>query len=206
MQKMLSSLSETGFELCKPESAHNLPDVLENGGNPLENARMKAKAYYEVMGVPVFSCDSGLYSDDLPEELQPGVHIRRVSPAAQMRVFGEVRFPQERLDDNAMQAYYGALAEYAGGGFVCRYRNAVCLVTKDGLFEHYGDDIASLPFIMCGKPHPKLVEGFPLDSLSVHIRSGKYYYDYTGPRSDDPYESMDKGFCDFFRSALNLHE
>ena len=60
-------------ELGKP-----LPHVEETGNNPLENARIKAKAYYEAFSMPVFSCDSGLYFDELPEELQPGTHIRRV--------------------------------------------------------------------------------------------------------------------------------
>jgi 8-oxo-dGTP diphosphatase len=32
-------------------------------------------------------------------------------------------------------------------------------------------------FILTSKPHQKRVEGWPLDSLSKDIQSGKYYYD-----------------------------
>lgn len=46
-----------------------LPKIDESGNNPLENARIKAKAYFEAFSMPVFSCDSGLYFDNLEEEL-----------------------------------------------------------------------------------------------------------------------------------------
>ena len=45
-----------------------LPSITENGKTPLENAEIKAKAYYEAFQIPVFSCDSGLYFDELSEE------------------------------------------------------------------------------------------------------------------------------------------
>lgn len=48
------------------------PEVEENGKTPLENARQKALAYYEAFGIPVFSCDSGLYFEGVPDEDQPG--------------------------------------------------------------------------------------------------------------------------------------
>ena len=56
-----------------------IPEVEENGVTPLENARVKAHAYYETFGMPVFSCDSGLYFEGVPEEIQPGVHVRTVN-------------------------------------------------------------------------------------------------------------------------------
>ena len=48
-----------------------IPKVIEDGSTPLENARQKAMAYYEAFQIPVFSCDSGLYFDNVPSELQP---------------------------------------------------------------------------------------------------------------------------------------
>ena len=52
-----------------------IPEVIEDGNTPLENARLKAMVYYEAFQIPVFSCDSGLYFDNVPDEVQPGVHI-----------------------------------------------------------------------------------------------------------------------------------
>ncbi|NMB00903.1 MAG: hypothetical protein GX971_05195 [Firmicutes bacterium] len=34
--------------------------INESGNDPLENVCIKAKAYFNVLRVPVFSCDSGL--------------------------------------------------------------------------------------------------------------------------------------------------
>lgn len=56
-----------------------LPYINENGNTPLENAEIKAKVYYDIFGIPVFSCDSGLYFDELQEEEQPGIHVRRIN-------------------------------------------------------------------------------------------------------------------------------
>ena len=56
-----------------------IPEVIEDGNTPLENARLKAMAYYEAFQIPVFSCDSGLYFDNVPNEVQPGIHVRNVN-------------------------------------------------------------------------------------------------------------------------------
>ena len=56
-----------------------LPRINECGKTPLENAEIKAKAYYEVLKMPVFSCDSGLYFNEVKDEEQPGIYVRRVN-------------------------------------------------------------------------------------------------------------------------------
>ena len=43
------------------------------------------KAYFEAFHMPVFSCDSGLYFDELSEEEQPGIHVRRVGGREPLR-------------------------------------------------------------------------------------------------------------------------
>jgi len=51
--------------------------VDESGSTPMENARIKALAYYKVSKIPTFSCDSGLYIEGLSKDKQPGVFVRR---------------------------------------------------------------------------------------------------------------------------------
>ena len=52
----------------RPEFCNvKFPEIDETGSNPLENATIKAKAYYDAFGIPVFSCDSGLYFDEVDE-------------------------------------------------------------------------------------------------------------------------------------------
>ena len=50
-----------------------------------------------------------------------------------------------------------------------------------------------------GEPHSKRVEGFPLDSLSIDIASGKYYYDL---EVKDVSTSVDDGIRKFFSEIL----
>ena len=141
-----------------------LPSVNENGKTPLENAEIKARAYYEAFHIPVFSCDSGLYFDELQEEEQPGLHVRRIDG--------------KELTDDEMIQYYASLAERHGGRLTGRYRNAIYFILDEN--HHYSSmdiSIATEPFILVTEPHSKRVEGFPLDSLSIDIETGKYYYD-----------------------------
>lgn len=98
MKKITKSL---GIEIVSLNQLNQpIPIVSEDGKNPLENAKIKAKAYYKAFSMPVFSCDSGLYFDDLDEALQPGTHIRRVNG--------------RELTDEEMIEYYSDLAKKHG--------------------------------------------------------------------------------------------
>lgn len=52
-------------------------EVEENGKTAVENALLKARAYYDVMHFPVVAGDSGVYIDGLAVEEQPGLYARR---------------------------------------------------------------------------------------------------------------------------------
>lgn len=165
------------------------PSVDECGNNPLDNARIKAKAYHEFYGMPVFSCDSGLYFDNVPDEIQPGVNVRRVNG--------------KTLTDDEMTEYYSGLVKKFGK-LTARYKNAVCLILSDGtVVESMDDDISGNPFLLTDIPHPKKVEGYPLDRISLHIGTGKYYYELS-PEDYSAEESSVDGWHDFFKKALNL--
>ena len=163
-----------------------LPNIIENGKTPLENAEIKARAYYEAFHMPVFSCDSGLYFDELQENEQPGLHVRRVNG--------------KELTDDEMIQYYGTLAEQHEGKITGRYRNAIYFILDEN--HHYSSmdmSIATEPFALVTKPHSKRVEGFPLDSLSIDIPTGKYYYDLD---IKEVSTSMEDGFRDFFAAIF----
>jgi 8-oxo-dGTP diphosphatase len=172
------------------EYKEKLPVIDERGNNPLENAKLKALAYYNAIGKPVFSCDSGLYIENIPDSEQPGVHIRRVAG--------------KNLTDAEMTDYYSALARRFGGRVTAQYRNAICLVlSEDNIREHFGDDIASNSFWLTDTPHKKREPGFPLDCLSVDKESGIYYYDLETVKSDI---YAPNGFRRFFCAALGITE
>ena len=105
-----------------------------------------------------------LYFENVPEELQPGIHVRTVGG--------------KYLTDDEMLAYYSGLAKKYGD-LKAGYRNAVCLILdRDRVYESMDASLASRPFLITSRPHSKVRQkGFPLDSLSVDIQTGKYYYD-----------------------------
>lgn len=192
MQKSLDKLKpDYNIELIGLNQLNEVfPEVNEDGNNPLENARKKAMAYYSFIKKPVFSLDSGLYFDGLPEYLQPGLNIRRING--------------KRLNDAEMIDYYSKLAKDHGDKLIARYVNGICLVLNDDLmFEHMGDNISTAEFIISSTSHSKRVEGFPLDSLSIHIQSNMYFFDMQNEKFDkEDFFSIDTGFREFFVSAL----
>ncbi|MCL2575247.1 MAG: hypothetical protein FWE33_02325 [Defluviitaleaceae bacterium] len=162
--------------------------IEECGNSPLENAKIKTLAYYDVLRVPLFSADSGLYIDGLDNARQPGINVR-----------GE----GDWMDDEQTIAHYSALAAELGGKMKAQYKNAICLIDKDGVMHEYmGDDIASEPFYLVEKPHTIRRKGFPLDSLSVDIASGMYYDDLED--NSKYYMGMADGFAEFFKRVLGL--
>jgi len=190
MKVLFKSLEdEYGLNLLSlNELDFSFPEVDETGANTLDNARLKAYAYYDIIKKPVFSIDSGLYLNDLPDKLQPGLMVRRING--------------KRLNDEEMVDYYSKLAVSQGGKIAGRYRNGICFVLGDGkVFEYAGEDIASELFYITPKPHEKSVEGFPIDRLSVHIESNQYYYDREFEKEEA--WNTEKGLLKFFRAVFD---
>ena len=167
-----------------------VPKVIEDGNTPLENARLKAMAYYEAFQIPVFSCDSGLYFDNVPDEVQPGVHVRNVNGKC--------------LSDDEMIDYYSGLVK-AYGNLVARYRNAICFVMDNThIYEAMEPSMESEKFILTDKPHSTIrKEGFPLDSISLDIKTNKYYYDL--PEDKLEQVAVEDGFLELFKNILNMN-
>ncbi len=173
-------LNELNMELWEPE---------ESGDDPLTNAELKAIGYFKQIERPVFSCDSGLYFDNVPDEDQPGVHIRRIHG--------------QNLKDREFINYYVKLAKKYGGRLTAHYRNAICLVMNENtIYKYDGEDICSPKFYLVKKQHSKYKSGFPLDSISTHIESGQYFYDLNRSKYSDGW-GLD-GFMRFFKENLKI--
>lgn len=188
MKKMLDGLDIEIIGLKEIDLNIALAD--ENGNSPLENAKMKALEYYKATKMPVFSCDSGLYIEGLDSKKQPGVHVRRVN--------GKI------LNDEEMIEYYSNIALELGGEAIAKYKNAICLViNEERIFEYDGDDISGVPFIITSKPHEKRDIGFPLNSLSVEIKTKRYYMDIEFKDTFKNKDEMKESFRSFFLRSIN---
>ena len=193
LSAMRSRLKQLDIELIGLDDLRaegkTIPQVVEDGKSPLENARLKATAYYEAFHIPVFSCDSGLYFDNVSEAIQPGVHVRNVNGKC--------------LTDDEMIDYYSGLVKIYGN-LVARYRNAICFVQDDThIYEAMEPSMESEKFILTDKPHSAIrKKGFPLDSISLDIKTNKYYYDLPTDRLEQV--AVEDGFLDFFKRILDL--
>ncbi|MDE5820581.1 MAG: hypothetical protein K2N41_08420 [Lachnospiraceae bacterium] len=168
-----------------------IPTVPEDGNTPLENARQKATAYYIAFHIPVFSCDSGLYFDNVPDEIQPGVHVRTVNG--------------NYLSDEQMLEYYTGLAKRYGN-LTARYKNAICFVLdEEHIYEAMDASMESEKFIITDTPHSAVKKkGFPIDSLSIDPKSGQYFYDMPACKLDQI--AVEDGFLTFFQKILGDRE
>lgn len=193
MQRALAGLplEITGVKQAAAMKGIFLPEVEETGATPLENARQKAEKYYELFQSPVFSCDSGLYlrshadGQPLPAGEQPGIHVRGVAG--------------RYTDDELLAHYIGLVRKY--GQIRARYKNAICLIWNERLrAESMAEDLWGSPFLLTDKPHAKRVEGFPLDSISLDIKTGRYCYDLEENSQDDLVSQ--RGFAGFFEDFL----
>jgi len=198
MKRMLKGLPIEITGLKEAAAARNLtlPEVAETGSTPLENAGLKAESYFKVFKCPVFSCDSGLYLWEhdtgklLPEDVQPGIHVRGKG--------------EQRLSDGELlEKYIGLVREF--GSIRARYMNAICLIWNENIrAESMDEELWGTPFLLTDVPHKKRMEGFPLDSISLELKTRRYFYDMEGDCQDEVVS--DDGFVRFFSNFLEKHQ
>lgn len=73
----ISEILGPGVALKSFKDVANPPEVVENGSTYLENAEIKARALFSIVGQPVLADDSGLEVDALGG--RPGIHSARFS-------------------------------------------------------------------------------------------------------------------------------
>lgn len=139
-------------------------DVEESGNTAIENALIKARAYYEATGITTFAMDDTLYLENVPEEKQPGMYVRRVNG--------------KRLSDDEMIEYYSGLAKDFGNGgkLIARwvYGMAVICEGKEATYTWNKND-----FYLVDKPCEIRQDGYPLNTISKNIKLDKYFTDIT---------------------------
>lgn len=101
ISNMKRRLGNLPVEIVSPKDLNIKLNIVENGTTAVENAIKKASAYYKATGIPTIAGDSGLYIENIPEEKQPGLFVRRVNG--------------KELTDDEMIDYYTKLIDSIGG-------------------------------------------------------------------------------------------
>ena len=152
-KRFKKGLLENNIEIITINDIEKNIDIEENGKDAIENALIKARAYANVYDLPVFAMDDNLYIDDIPEDKQPGMYVRRVNG--------------KRLNDNEMIEYYSNLAHEYGkdGKLTCRWVYGIAVI-KDGKESTY--TWSKEDFYIVDKPSNKINLGYPLNTISIN--------------------------------------
>ena len=164
IKRFQKGLLENGIEIVTIDKLEKQIEVNENGKDAVENAKIKAREYAKISNLPVLAMDDNLYIEDVPDEKQPGTHVRRING--------------KRLNDEEMIKYYQNLAKEYGkdGKLTCRWVYGISLI-KDGRESTY--TWSKENFYIVDKPAKKIQPGYPLNTISVNKKIGKYFVDMT---------------------------
>lgn len=163
-KRFKDGLLRNGIEIITIKDIDEDIEVSEDGKDAIENALIKARAYAKVLDIPVFAMDDSLYIDNIPDDKQPGLYVRRVNG--------------KRLSDEEMLTYYSNLAHEYGedGKLTCRWVYGIAVINNgvESTYTWNKDD-----FYIVDKPSDKVDPGYPLNTISINKKLNKYFTDMT---------------------------
>lgn len=187
VDRFSEKLLERGILLKSLKDLKIKIDVNENGKTAIENAIIKAKAYYEATKITTMAMDDTMYIEDIPEEKQPGVFVRRVNG--------------KRLNDKEMIDYYTNLAKTYGkfGKLNTKWILGMAII-KDGKISTYTG--VTDEYYLVDKPAKEIKEGYPLSSILINKKVNKYDI-YLTEEDKKIGKADDSGFIDFIEKTIN---
>lgn len=163
-KRFTKGLLEHDIKVLTLEDININIEVEENGSTAIENALIKARAYAKETSLPVFAMDDTLYIDNIPDDKQPGLFVRRVNG--------------KKLNDEEMIEYYSNLAkEYGTNGLLTgRWIYGMALINND---HEYTYTWGKQNFYITSTPSNIINPGYPLNTISINIKLNKYFTELT---------------------------
>ena len=112
--------------------------------------------------ITTIGMDNNLYIEELPEEKQPGTHVRRVNG--------------KELTDDEMIDYYCKLVNENGGKLTAKWVYGIVIYDGKKAKKY---SWSKNHFYFVDKPCKKRNPGYPLDSISIMPECNKYFIDLT---------------------------
>ena len=162
VKRYASKLQDKGIEVVTLKDINLKLEIEEIGKNAIENAYLKAKAYFEATGIVTIGIDDNLFIEELSEEKQPGTQVRRVNG--------------KELTDEEMIQYYTNLVKENGGKITAKWVYGMVIYNgKEPKQYTWAKD----HFYFVDKPCEKRNPGYPLDSISIMPEYNKYFVELT---------------------------
>lgn len=187
VKKYKKALEEKGIELITINDLDFKLNIDENGKNAIENAYIKAKTYYDVTKMTTIGMDNCLFIEELPEEKQPGTHVRRIN--------------EKELTDEEMIVYYTNLVKEYGGRLTAKWVYGMVIYNGEEKKEYTW---TKSNFYLVDKPCNKRNPGYPLDSISVMPENNQYWLELTEEKKRKRTEKNDNdGVIEFIVNNIN---
>lgn len=177
VKRFKDKLLDKGIELLSLKDLDISLSVEENGTSAIENALIKARACLDLVNMPVMAMDDSLYLEGVPEELQPGLFVRRVNGKS--------------LTDEEMIEHYSNLVKNYGndGELIARWVYGIAIISdgKEVTYTWSKND-----FLLVDKPSKVVNPGYPLNSISKNIKLDKYFSEMTQEDQESVQEQEDE--------------
>lgn len=141
-----------------------LKDIAETGKNELENAQIKAKAYYSFFKIPTISEDSGFYIEGLEDQFQPKKNVKGIA--------GVKDDTDPELAFEIMIKYYSSIAKQFGGQVSAYFLDSYALYDGNTFINASIKRFFTLTDQVVGKDL-----SFPISSL--YLVNNKPYHNLT---------------------------
>ena len=176
VKRFKDKLLDKGIELLSLKDLNISLNVEENGTSAIENALIKARAYKKEVDMPVMAMDDSLYLENVPENLQPGLFVRRVN--------------DKSLTDEEMIEHYSNLVKDYGidGAIVARWIYGLAII-KENTERTY--TWSKNDFLLVDTPSKVVNPGYPLNSISKNIKLDKYFSEMTQEDQESVQEQED---------------
>lgn len=186
IKRFKDKLKENNINLISLKDIDVSLDVTEDGKTAIENALIKARAYSNKLDMPVIAMDDTLYFDNVPEDIQPGLYVRRVKDKV--------------LTDDEMIEYYSNIAKKYGvdGKIVASWIYGMALINNG---KEYTYTWTKEDFYITSTPSDIINTGYPLNSISINMKLNKYFTDLTTDDKKELY-SDESDVIDFIVKSL----
>ena len=176
------------IELVNPKILGISIDIVEDGKTAEENSIKKAKAYFEITGLPTISEDAGLFIDKFKKDEQPGIFVKRVNG-------------KEDLSNEQILNYYIEKLKKYNGRSLAHYYTGVCVIDENG--NVYSDTIDETEFLLTSKKCKKVnISGGILQPISYDLDADKYFDERTPLEEEYHYKDLNEKYCEFIKKHL----
>lgn len=158
-------LLEKNIEVSSLKELNITLEIQENGKTAIENALIKARECYKKTKMPTIGMDDALYIENVPEEKQPGLYVRRVNG-------------KTLNDEEMLEHYINLVKEYGTNGSIdAKWIYGLAVINEKGEESTY--TWTKDNFYMVDTLSNIINPGYPLNSISKYKKIDKYFTDIT---------------------------